>query len=261
MVVFFIEESDKNKIFKHLEVIEDKIIINKKVEKINKKDINKINRILNNMKCNKVIISKKIKDNDILKKSFYSNNINTVNGKVLYKKLLEKIIEKTCKKNDINPKECQIAFTVNYLDSNIKKIINNLSKIFKSISIVTNNINEFKHIKEELYNNEGIIITVTNNKRKALLKSSLIINYDFPEELINKYSIYDNSIIINTEEPISIHKKRFNGKIINDYNISLEKNSDIEIELKKEIYQKFDIKDLTEIFIMQYPEEICNVIV
>ena len=42
---------------------------------------------------------------------------------------------------------------------------------------------------------------------------------------------------------------------------SLEKNSDIEIELKKEIYQKFDIKDLTEIFIMQYPEEICNVIV
>lgn len=261
MIVFFIEESDKNKIFKHLEVIEDKIIINKKVEKINKKDINKINIILNNMKCNKVIISKKLKDNDILKKSFYSNNINIVNGKVLYKMLLEKIIEKTCKKNDINPKECKISFTVNYLDSNIKKIINNLSKTFKSISIVTNNINSFKQLKEELYNNEGIIITVTNNKRKALLKSALIVNYDFPEDLINKYSIYDNSIIINTEEPISIHKKRFNGKIINDYNIVLKKNSDIEIKLKKKKYQKFDIKDLTEIFIMQYPEEICNVIV
>ena len=259
MVVFFIEESDKNKTFKHLEVIEDKIIINKKVEKINKKDINKINIILNNMKCNKVIISKKLKDNDILKKSLCSNNINIVNGKVLYKMLLEKIIEKTCKKNDINPKECQIAFAVNYLDSNITKIINNLLKTFKSIRIVTNNINSFKKFKEKLYNNEGVIITVTNNKRKALLKSSLIINYDFPEELINKYSIYDNSIIINIEEPIHIHKKRFNGIIINDYNISLEKNSDIEIELKKEIYQKFDIKDLTEIFIMQYPEEICNV--
>ena len=49
MVVFFIEESNKNKIFKHIEVIKDKIIINKKVEKINKKDINKINIILNNI--------------------------------------------------------------------------------------------------------------------------------------------------------------------------------------------------------------------
>lgn len=261
MVVFFIEESNKNKIFKHIEVIKDKIIINKKVDKINKKDINKINTILNNMKCNKVIVSKKLKNNDILKKSLYSNNINIVDGKLLYKILLEKIIKTTCIKNDINPKESQIAFTVNYLDSNITKIIYNLSKTFKSISIVTNNINSFKQLKEKLYNNEGIIITVTNNKRKALLKSSLIINYDFPEDLINKYSIYDNSVIINTEEPIHIHKKRFNGKIINDYNISLEKNSDMEIELKKEKFKKFDIKDLTEVFIMQYPEEICNVIV
>ena len=261
MIVFFIEESNKNKIFKHIEVIKDKIIINKKVEKINKKDMNKINIILNNVKCNKVIISKKLKNNDILKKLLYSNNINIVDGKLLYKILLEKIIKTTCIKNDINPKECQIAFTVNYLDSNITRIIYNLSKTFKSICIVSNNINSFKQLKEKLYNNEGVIITVTNNKRKALLKSSLIINYDFPEELINKYSIYDNSIIINTEEPIHIHKKRFNGKIINDYNIVLKKNSDIEIELKKEIYQKFDIKDLAEVFIMQYPEKICNVIV
>ncbi len=261
MIVFFIEESDKNKIFKHLEVIEDKIIINKKVEKINKKDINKINIILNNMKCNKVIISKKLKDNGILKNSLYSNNINIVNGKILYKMLLEKIIETTCLNNNINPKECQISFTVNYLDSNITQTIKNISKTFKSLNIVTNNINSFKQLKENFYYNEGIIITVTNNKRKALLKSALIVNYDFPEDLINKYSIYDNSIIINTEEPINIHKKRFNGKMINDYNIILKKNSDIEIELQKKKYQKFDIKDLAEVFIMQYPEEISNVIV
>lgn len=261
MVVFFVEESNKNKIFKHIEVNEDKIIINKKVEKISKKDITKIYTILKNKKCEKVLISKKLKNNDILKKLIYSNNISIVNGKILYKMLLEKIIEASCKNNDINTKECQIAFMVNYLDSNVTKLIKNVSKTFKSIIIVTNNFNSFKQLKENLYNNEGIIITITNNKRKALLKSGLIVNYDFPEEIINKYSIYDNSVIINTEEPINIHKKRFNGKIINDYNIVLKKNSDIEIELKKEKYKKYDIKDLTEVFIMQYPEEICNVIV
>jgi len=53
------------------------------------------------------------------------------------------------------------------------------------------------------------------------LNSESIINVDFPEELINKYRIHDNSIIININEKINLKSKRFNGININDYRIKI----------------------------------------
>ena len=261
MVVFFIEESSKIKMFKSIEIQNDRMIIHKDINKINRKFMNKVNKILDINNCKIVIVSKKLKDNKTFTNALYSNNINFVNGKILLKKLIEKIIDKICIENELKPKECQISFTINYLDIHIMQAIVNLSKSFKVLNIVSNNINSFKQLKEKIYNDEGIIITVTNNRRKALLKSDLIINYDFPEERINKYTIKDNAIIINTEESINIYKKRFLGKILNNFDISLIQNSNIAIELEKKQYKKFDLKDLAEIYIMKYPEEINNIIV
>ena len=79
--------------------------------------------------------------------------------------------------------------------------------------------------------------------------------------MINKYAVYDNAVIINIQEPTKIRKKRFSGKIINHYKISLKKNSNIELELKQEKYKKFDINDLAEVYLMRYPEEIQNLVV
>ena len=261
MVVFFIEESSKIKMLKSIEICNDRVIIHKDINKIDKKMMNRINKILDNNTCKKVIVSKRLKDNKDFTNALYSNNINIANGKILLKKLIENIIDKICKENELKPKECQISFTINYLDRYIMQSIVNLSKEFKLLNIVSNNINSFKQLKEKIYNDEGIIITVTNNRRKALLKSDLIINYDFPEEIINKYIIKDDAIIINTEESINIHKKRFSGKILNNFDISLMQNSDIAIELEKEQYKKFYLKDLAEIYIMKYPEEINSIIV
>ena len=53
MVVFFIEESNKFKFFKRIEVDEDKIYINKKIDKINK---NIVHNILKILKKTRVII-------------------------------------------------------------------------------------------------------------------------------------------------------------------------------------------------------------
>lgn len=53
------------------------------------------------------------------------------------------------------------------------------------------------------------------------MSSEVIINVDFPEELINKYRIYDNSIIININGRIDLKSKRFNGINVNDYRIKI----------------------------------------
>ncbi len=261
MVVFFIEESNRFKVFKKIEREQDKIVLNRKIEKINKKSMNNILKILYNNNCKNIIISKQLKNNQQFLKYMYSNNINIIQGKKLLKFLIEDLIEKILKKYSIKIQECKIAFAMNYKEPNIIKAIESLSKKAKMLSIVSNNTNLFKDFKENLYNENGVIITLTNNRRKALLKTDLIINVDFPEEVLNKYAIYDNSIIVNMEEPINIHKKRFSGKIINDYDISLKKNTDIAIELEKEKYNKFELKDLAELFIMKYPKEIKNLFI
>ena len=63
MVVFFIEESDNNRFFKKIEINKDRIIIHTNIEKINKKLMCRINKILDNNNCRKVIVSNKLKQN------------------------------------------------------------------------------------------------------------------------------------------------------------------------------------------------------
>lgn len=261
MIVFFIKETAKFKLLKKIEVNQDTIFINSRIDKINNKAMHKIIQVLDNNSCTNVVISKQLKNCKKFIKFLYSNNINIVNGRKLFEFLIEKIIDKVCKDNEVIPKESRIAFAINYCNDNIIKTIENCSKKFKFLSIISNNINFFKNIKERLYNENGIIITVTSNRKRALLKTNIIVNVDFPEEILNKYAVYDNAVIINMQEPTKICKKRFSGKIINDYKISLKENSNIELELKQEKYKKFDINDLAEVYLMKYPKEIQNIVI
>lgn len=100
-----------------------------------------------------------------------------------------------------------------------REIIIHIAKNIKRLNIVTNHINKCKKIEEYLYDEYGIILNISNNKRRSLLKSKVIINLDFPEELINKYRIYDKAIIVNLYYKTNIERKRFNGININGYRI------------------------------------------
>ena len=102
-----------------------------------------------------------------------------------------------------------------------RDIIIHIAKSIKRLNIITNHIEKCKKIEEYLYKEFGIMLNISNNRRKSLLKSEIIINMDFPEELINKYKIYDNAIIVNIEDKINIQSKRFNGININYYKIQI----------------------------------------
>ena len=51
------------------------------------------------------------------------------------------------------------------------------------------------------------MITINNNKKKSLTKSDIILNIDFPNELINKYRIAENANIINIKGETKIKQK------------------------------------------------------
>ena len=161
----------------------------------------------------------------------------------------------------MDPQKCGIAIASNDKNKCVENLINEIAQKFKNINIVTNNIIYFKKLEEEYLEEKGIAIAVTNNKRKSFLKTKIILNLDFPEEQLNKYTINDEGIIISIEEKIKIHKKRFNGKIIDDYNIEFKPDTKIFEEVNKPKYKKFDLKDIAECYIQNNPEQIKNIII
>lgn len=223
--MFYIEKNDKpnwlEKNFDLIKVQENTIMLPLK-EKMQEKQIEKMaiktNKIINKLSnSKKVVLSKEIK-----KEEKYINYLNTygmqiADGRWLFEILLTDIVQYIIDKQKIE--KANISILINDLTDIELENIKVLARKYKTINIVTNHIEKFKKIEQQLEEKEGIIITITNNKKKSLMKSQIIINVDFPNEMINKYRINENSNIINIRGKIKINQKRFNGLNINDYEI------------------------------------------
>ncbi len=138
---------------------------------------------------------------------------------------------------------------INDFDKIDTEIIIEIAKNIKTLNIVTNHIDDCKKTEEYLYSEFGIILNISNNKRKSLLNSKIILNLDFPEELVNKYRIYEKSIIINISGKIKIFSKRFSGININYYKIKIPEKYKInnfkdEIVYESTILETDDFKDI-----------------
>ena len=134
-------------------------------------------------------------------------------GRWLFEILITDIIEYIINKKKLEKTKLKISILINDITEFEIENIKELAKKYKNLNIVTNHIEKFKKIEKELLEKEGIMITVTNNRKKSLVKSDIIYNVDFPEETLNKYVINDEAIIINLHGKIKIKKKRFKKKI------------------------------------------------
>ena len=205
--------------------------------------VNRIKTILNKDKVCNVVLSKKIQQNRILLNEILKKDINIFNGKWLYVYLLPEIIDYIVKKSNINKKISNISFVVNCPSAEIIENIKLISNEFKLVNIITNNIKRFEKLKEEIYNESGIIVTISNNKKKSLSKSEIIVNFDFNEEDLNKYNLYENAVVINFVENIKVNKKRFNGICINNYEINAKRLKEI---YSVEFLDNYYLRDLFE---------------
>ena len=248
--MYYIQETDKPKfffkLFNIIKVKEDKIILPIKDEKISikkaEKLVNKTKNILDKTNCNKVVLSKVIKTQEDYKNYLYSSDINIVKAEQLTEILLLDILNYIKNKKTLKPEELSLTIFVNDISMNMLENLKIMVKEYKRINIITNHIQKFKKLEEDFFEEQGIIITVGNNKRKSALKSNVIINVDFPNELINQYNIYDEAIIINLRGNIKINKKRFTGININDYEIDFDNFEEFDYEKEK----LFDKKDIYE---------------
>lgn len=248
--MYYVQESDKPKIlykiFNIVELIEDKIILPiAKDEKIDNKKAKilalKTKKILEKTGCKKICVSKKIKEQTEYINDLRIFNIEIIEGKWLFSILINKILDYITNKNKIKKSDTTISILINKLDKDyIYEHIKNIIKEYKTVNIITNNTSKFKKLEEEIYQKDGIMINISNNKKKSLVRSKIILNIDFSNELINQYNLPENSIIININNRVKIAKKRFNGININDYEIKYLNIDEFDYD-KYSLYEQKDI--------------------
>lgn len=245
--MFYIEKNDKPSWLErkiNLIKIQENTIIVPINENTNKKQVEKIakktNKIISKMTSSKkIVLSKKIQQEEQYVNYLNSYGLEISDGRWLFEILLINIVEYLIQKRKIE--KASISILINDLTEIEFKNIKLLANKYKTINIVTNHIEKFKKLEEQL-REEGIIITITNNKKKSLMKSNIIVNVDFSKELLNKYKVNENANIINLKGKVKINQKSFNGLNINNYEIDFRDD-------KKSIQaysNKYYLKDLYE---------------
>lgn len=237
--MFYIEENDKptflERILTKIRIENNRIIIpiekeltEKKQEKLAHKTI----KLLNKSSSKKIVVSKKIGQYEKYMNILKAKYIN-VEGKWLYKMLVPEIIEYILKKENLKKEETSLHILVNDATDVAVQNILEFAKEYKTITIITNHIDKFKKIEEKIFEESGINISIMNNKKKSLSRAKIIINFDFPKELINQYTINEKATILNLPGKLKINKKRYEGKIIQGYEIKSKEDSNYNQELDK----------------------------
>ena len=246
--MYYIQESDKPvlvaRMFNIVEIVGDKIILpisNK--ENFNdykaKNLVRKIKKILYRTGCKTIVLSKYLKRQKNFIKLLKNCEIGIIDGKWLFSILSSKVLDYIAEKEKLRKEEINVSILLDKEDKDyIMENIKNIIKTYRSVNIVTQNLGKFKKMEKDIFEQEGTMLTITNNKKKSLLRSKIILNVDFTSEQVNKYNIPDEAIIVNLNGNVEINKKRFNGLNLNDYEISFENFEEFDYDKDKLYFQK-----------------------
>ena len=233
MKTYYIKKVDKPKIIR-VKIKDNNCEIYMKKDKEIKKIIKKFQK----KEINYVVLDKQLKQNKNFINALNASDIRIFDGRWLMRYLNLEILDYVIANANFNKEETEIAITTDEISDFAIETIKILSKQYKKLTVVTSHIEKLRKIEKEIYDKEGIIIIISNNVKKSLLKPKIILNIDFNKEKLNKYKINETAIIINLEEDIKIENKRFNGININDYEVQVLREEIIWREDKEKYYNK-----------------------
>ena len=97
----------------------------------------------------------------------YTYGFDIVDGKWLFEVISCEVLDYIVNLKNIKKEDTEISILVNYITQNTLENIKKIARQYKRLNIVTNHIEKFKKIEEELYNKEGIMIIVTIIRKKV----------------------------------------------------------------------------------------------
>lgn len=202
----------------YIRTYDEKILIT--ISSLNKNTLKRLEKYIKTRCIKRVCLSNKLISNIDFLNFINGQELEIFDGSWLFDyinlKLVKHIVE--LKKEDLKSQE--ITIMINKINDNIVDLIKEFSDKIKLLNVVTNRENMLRKVEEELRSEKGIALNINNNYKKSLLKSDIIINFDFSEEEFNKYTLPKKSCILTKDKKVKILSKSFEGVYIIDYDIS-----------------------------------------
>lgn len=190
--------------------------------RLNKKVQKNLIKYLTLFSVKTVCLSEELKKTVIMDE-IQNLGIKVLDGKWLYKHLIKNIVEYIVLQKRGEMANQEISILVNKVTELDIENIMILSEICKTVNVITLNESKLKRLEQYLYNEKGIILNITQNYSKSLIKSDIIINMDLEQEEINKYTFPRKAVLVSVENSARILYKGFDGINVSAYKIVIPK--------------------------------------
>ena len=169
-----------------------------------------------------------------------------MDGRWLFQNIIDQAVECVVENNHQKLEMKEVSILCNHANDTMIEKIKEIASKAKVCNVLTGQIKQFQKTEEEIYRTKGILLNVSSNYKKALLKSSVIINFDFSKKELEKRCIFaKDSVLINVKENVEISKKYWEGKNITFFGIDMPEK----YEAYLEEFEGFDESILYESFL------------
>lgn len=192
--------------------------------------MNRLIKLIQKLQVEIVVFAKNLKKEEDLFK-LKATQIGIIKGKKIMESMKLDIMEYIFRVQNRNMKQDDIYLLINKEPTLDLNFIGQMIENFKTVNIVTNDIERFKSIQQNLYDNEDILISVSNNKKKALKKAKYILNVNLNKKELEKYKINRHAILIHLREVIKYGDNTFDGINVNG----------IKVHVPDEILEKYEV--------------------
>ena len=201
-----------------------------------KKCMKKVRKLIEKYKIDNLVFSNELEKNLSIFEEEVTRKIHIIDGSGLMPYLIKETLEYILKQQGEQTELEDLYFCMKeprqiYIDN-----ISYLGEYFRNIHIITPNISKFQKIIEKIEEKENIVVTISNNKKKSLKKAKWIINFDFEDDEIKKYSIYRMAVIITMEKNYNYDNLGFEGIQIKKIDIDTSDEA-------KEIFSQYNLLD------------------
>ena len=215
------------------------------------KMINKVSKIIKKLEIDNIVFS-----NELIYTEFSFRVINNLDkgtvcdGRKLMIYMQYDILIYILNIQNIDVNNADVYFLIKKDNDLNLQFLSKFIENCKTVNIVTNDIARFKEVQERIYENENILIGISNNKSKALKRARYILNVNMDENDIKKYKINRDAIIINLKNMVYYNNPGFNGININYMQISLPDEYIEQFECINN-QNEFELTKLYEVYLMQ----------
>lgn len=167
-----------------------------------KRCMKKVQKIMSKYQIQELVIAEELKEKLGLETvNAIDKKIHILDGRGLIPYCIKEILEYMIQKQNGKMQLEDVYLCMKQDKPFYRESIAYLAQYFRSINIITPAISNFQKLADKLEEaQDGGMLVVSNNKKKSLKKAKWIVNFDFSQKELKKYTIYRRAILLSVPE-------------------------------------------------------------